>query len=380
MKLINSLQLFVFGLASVGFAHLPAASAADKAADKGEVRAEIVDTMKLIDHRRTPGVIRLEKTDGTPVEMADLNSVDGAPLQLLAIDPGLRDFQHIFPMPSEHKGEYLFTITPQTDCSYMVWADIDPAGGQHQFVPTMMSGANDCDSVSVSQKEVKSYEDGHFKIKMAMDSDSLQVGQETTLKFTVRTPKGRYVRDLIETRGSFAHMVAFYDDKKTVTYLTSDDQKHKSRNGRGGPSVSFKINPVREGQLKMFVEMNVGNVPVLAAFSAKIGGVKPDFDNILFGDLPVHNSSMPDPNPDPSLDDKSTQTNSNSAWPEVKVDVESVDDSEDSDSSGSDDTKDLFGSSQPKKAVKVYEDPESKILNKDQGKMKLPSDILSGSK
>lgn len=232
----------------------------DAAAESNAITAEIVKSRPLAEGRRTPAILRLDRQGGLPVLAEELEITHESPLHLLIVDPSLSDYHHEHPQPMNTPGEYIFTMTPRTACSYRVWADIDTKGGGQQFAVTDIPGAEDCKDRSIDRTESTVHESGNYRFLLEFDTDGLKVGQETTARLTVRDLKGRYITELEPVMGAFAHVVGIYDDYRTVAHIHPLDEAPTSLTDVAGPTLKFHITPAQEGFLKLFAQVKINGI------------------------------------------------------------------------------------------------------------------------
>ncbi|MET0263446.1 MAG: hypothetical protein ABW223_11145, partial [Rariglobus sp.] len=138
--------------------------------------------------RETQVTLALATSTGKPVGPADLLVQHTRKLHLLVVDPTLRDYQHIHPVPGERDGEWTFPFTPRLAGTYRVFADFVP-------VPTARSLYSGADlpvagDVAINMNilswdaEVEGYQ---FKLTPGAP---IHAGKIADLTFTVTRPDG----------------------------------------------------------------------------------------------------------------------------------------------------------------------------------------------
>jgi hypothetical protein len=267
MKVKLLFVLYIFIVSMVSSAGEPAAAGNDS------IEADIVKTRILQEYRRNPAIIRLEKKDsGEPVIFDELETVHTEKIHLLIIDPTLSDYHHEHPMPTNVNGEYIFAMTPKTPCGYRVWADIDTVTGEQQYLMTDIEGEEDCSGKSVNKKTNSVYEDENYRITLGFNTNGLSVGKDSMATITVRETNGRYVRELQPFMGTYAHLVGFYDDYKTIAHIHPVGENPMEEDDRGGPKLEFYIKPEKAGYLKLFAQFKINNMIVFAPFGVNVKG------------------------------------------------------------------------------------------------------------
>ena len=231
MRIVAGFLFFVFALTFF---------VTDSRAGDKDIKAEIVKTRMLVEGRRNPAVLHLEhKGSGFPVMIDELDVDYGEPIRLLMIDPMLNDYHQEFPLPMERPGDYIFTMTPHTPCTYKVWADVDTVSSGEQYVTTNIPGSEDCHHGKIRRTYTMEDKVSGYIFQLSFDDGkSLAVGKDTTVKLAVRKQNGVYFSELEPIKGAFAHVVGFYDDYKTVTILHPTDEAPTSYTDRGACRLS----------------------------------------------------------------------------------------------------------------------------------------------
>jgi len=70
--------------------------------------------------------------------------------------------------------------------------------------------------------------------------------------------------------GAFAHMVAFPEDLASVTHVHPMGEEPKTTAERGGPQLSFHVEPEKAGFQKLFLQTQIGGQEVYAAFAQNV--------------------------------------------------------------------------------------------------------------
>ncbi len=261
MKFIGSLLVFSF----VIFGFVPFGTA-----DETAINATIVKSRPLVENRKTPVILHLEHESGFPVLPDELEIKHTEKVHLLIIDPTLSNYHHEHPLPMNAPGNYVFTMTPRTDCNYRIWADLDSVNSPQQFAVTDITGAKDCSDKKIDRAINTTYEGDNYRFILDFDTGGLKVGQDTMAKLTVRDKNGRYVHELEPIMGAYAHIVGFYDDYKTIAHMHPLGEEPYANYDRGGPTLKFHLNPIQSGYLKLFAQIKVNNMVVLAPFGVEV--------------------------------------------------------------------------------------------------------------
>jgi len=251
------------------------------AAGKDAIKAEIVKSRPLVEGRRTPAILRLDREGGLPVLAEELKVVHTQPLHLLIVDPSLTDYHHEHPNPMDAPGEYIFTMTPRTSCGYRIWADFETMGSGAHYVTADIPGAKDCKGEKIDRTPSTVFENDNFRFLLEMDGPTLTVGKDTLMRMTVRDKKGRYIEELEPIMGAFAHMVGFYSDYNTIAHIHPQGEEPTSHTDRAGPTLKFHISPDREGFLKLFAQVKINGIVQTVPFGIEVKSDKVSFDDSL---------------------------------------------------------------------------------------------------
>jgi len=235
--------------------------------DALSIQAEIVKTPLLAKGRKTAVTIKLTHDDGHPVLLDDLKIAHTEPIHLLIVEPQLTDYHHEHPVKTDVSGEYVFSITPQTNCTYRIWADLLPVGGSQQYVPLDLQGAENCTAPPEQTINYEASSNG-YDFKLKLDGD-LTNGKAVLTELTI-TKDDRPVDFLEPVMGAFAHMVGFYEDYRSIAHIHPMGQEPTKDTERGGPVLRFHIKPEQAGYLKLFAQVQIDGEQVFAPFGMDV--------------------------------------------------------------------------------------------------------------
>jgi hypothetical protein len=216
----------------------------------------------------TPGresrvTLTLTTSTGKPVGPADLLVQHTRKLHLLVIDPTLRDYQHIHPLPGETTGDWTFTITPRLAGTYRVFADLMP-------VPTGRSLYTSADlpvtgEVAVNMNilswdaDVEGY---RFKLTPA---SPIHAGKGAELVFTVTRPDGAAV-PLEPVMDAYAHLVAFDAGNSGFAHLHPKEVSLTPPSDPTNPKLTFQITIPNAGVYVIWAQVKLAGREVFAPF------------------------------------------------------------------------------------------------------------------
>lgn len=242
----------------------------DHLVSPASVKAEILPIENRVAGKSIPTVIRLTGADGKPVTLDELEVAHTEKIHLLVIDQSLTDYHHLHPVAGDKPGEYRFDLAPKFGGTYHVWADLVPkATGKQEYSKTTLKvdGTPGIPNNSVNTKaEVDGY---RFDLKTENNAP-LQAGKATMVMVKVIGPDGRDFSKLEPVMGAFAHMVAFPADLASVTHVHPMGAEPKTAAERGGPDLSFHVEPDKPGYQKFFLQTQIGGKDKFAAFGLNV--------------------------------------------------------------------------------------------------------------
>jgi len=212
------------------------------------------------------------KKDGVPVEHRDLRVVHTEPIHLLIIDESLSDYHHEHPKPTEVPGEFAFTFTPKKPGSYRVFADVVPLlSNVQEYAWCDLSASTKGESLSDRSVTQSSWmEPLSFKLKWKDDPEFIRAKEPITAFLTVSDAAGQPFNKLESVMGAFAHIVGFYEDRKTVLHIHPEGAEPQSADERGGPALKFRFYAPKEGFIRLYVQVQVDGKQVFAPFGVMV--------------------------------------------------------------------------------------------------------------
>jgi hypothetical protein len=214
------------------------------------------------------------RKDVAPVLSDDLLIVHTERIHLLIVDESLSDYQHIHPAPAKVPGEYEFTITPTRPGPHRVFADIVPAASnvQEYAVCDLPGEAAHGDSLERAGLATSSaVEDLRFQIQWNTAGLALQPKQPVSASILVSTTDGRPFAQLEPLMGTYAHLVAFHEDRQTVLHIhPAGGADPQTPQDRGGPRFGFRWWAPKPGFYRLYVQVQAGGKQVFAPFALEV--------------------------------------------------------------------------------------------------------------
>ena len=223
-------------------------------AKESKLRASITEPNILKAGKDNRFILKLTDSDGKPVTLDQLQEAHTRKIHLLVVDQSLMDYHHLHPTATDSSGSYVASFTPNKDDSYKVWADVTPVGGKQQFIPVSLVGAKPCGKSCVN-KIVSAHEEANgLKATLSFES-APKAGGAVMGKITLTDVGGKPVTDLEPVMGAFAHIAGFYEDFATVAHVHPMGKEPANDQERGGPDLSFHLEPAKAGFLKLYVQV-----------------------------------------------------------------------------------------------------------------------------
>ena len=211
-------------------------------------------------------ILFIQDKDAKPIDVSQFEVVHTQPVHLLVIEPGLSDYHHEHPV-QKATGQYAFSFTPQTACSYQAWVDVQPKGSHQQYIPVDLKGAAECNELLDKTVNLEASSQG-YDFKLELEGD-LKAGEAVFANMSI-TKDGQPVDFLEPVMGAFAHMVGFYEDYETIAHIHPMGKEPTEDTERGGPSLRFHIEPERTEYLKLFAQVQIDGKQVFAPYGLEV--------------------------------------------------------------------------------------------------------------
>lgn len=216
-------------------------------------------------------LIRLARADGSPIKPDDLIETHTKKIHLLINDRSLSDYHHEHPEPTGRPGEYRFIFTPQKPGPYRIWADVVPEGtGVQEYDVADLPADTAPEPVTDRETKLANTAAG-LRFKLAFETPQPIRANQTVIGTIEVSDKGDKPFSRLEpVMGSFAHLVGFSEDGKTVLHIHPFGKEPTSAADRAGPGFAFKFYSPAPGFLRLYCQVRANGQDVFVPFNLTI--------------------------------------------------------------------------------------------------------------
>ena len=234
------------------------------------IRATVQMSAPLTQGELNQAVLKLTRTNGTPLLTQELQEVHQARIHLLVIEPSLTDYHHLHPQPGNNPGEYIFHFTPRKTGTYRIWADIRPAPmNLQEYTIADLPGLGPASSLLDRAASHQTTAHG-FTFQLTLPESKIKSGVPTLSRLRVTGPDGRPFAGLEPVMGAYAHLVAFHEDFQTVLHLHPRSAPAPGSDARGGPELEFQLYAVKPGFYRLFAQVQIDGISRFAPFGIQV--------------------------------------------------------------------------------------------------------------
>lgn len=221
-----------------------------------------------------PVVVKLTTKAGRPVTADDLELAHTQRVHLLIVDASLTDYLHEHPVETA-PGEWSFTFNPKTGGTYTVFADLLPkATGAQEYTKTTVAVAGTARPLDPSLNQTATVDGYRFDLKVPAD-EPLTAGAASRISVQVTKPDGTPATNLEPIMAAFAHGVGFTADLTGVLHVHPMGKEPEMDSERGGPGLSFHLQPAMAGFFKFYVQVQIAGRSKFAGFGLNAAAAKP---------------------------------------------------------------------------------------------------------
>lgn len=220
-----------------------------------------------------PVVVKLATKDGKPVTSADLELAHTKLVHLLIVDAGLTSYSHEHPVETA-PGEWSFTFNPKVGGNYTVFADLLPkATGRQEYAKTTVAVAGVGRPLDTSLNLTTAVDGYRFDLNIPA-SEPLTAGAASLVGVHVTKPDGTSATNLEPIMAAFAHGVGFTADLSGVLHVHPMGKEPEIDSERGGPDLSFHLQPAMAGFFKFYVQVQIDGQSKFAGFGLNAAPAK----------------------------------------------------------------------------------------------------------
>lgn len=216
--------------------------------------------------------LHLATASGKPIAERDVLVMHTQRLHLMVVDPTLRDYQHIHPVPGSHAGEWVFHHTPKLAGEYRVFVDLTPAAtGRGLYASTAfeVTGAVE----SAVQRANWTVEQDEYRFELRPHSQFL-AGQVVELAFTVSRRDGGAV-PLQPVMDAYAHLVAFDEARKGFAHLHPNEVDLSKAPDSLHPRLTFKVTIPEPGRYVIWAQTRLDGIECFVPFWFSVAEASP---------------------------------------------------------------------------------------------------------
>lgn len=208
--------------------------------------------------------LHLRTTTGKPVGPNDLLVTHTQRLHLMAVDPSLRDYQHVHPVPGLTPGEWDLRLTPQRAGLYRLFADFTPAAtGTALYALASFTVTGVPDHPPAADNAV--YEADGLSFVLT-PREAFRAGDVVNLTLAVRSTGARRPVKLDPVMGAFAHLVAFDEARTGFAHIHPLETDLNTPLDPFEPRLTFKVLIRQAGRYVIWSEVDSGGSLRFAPF------------------------------------------------------------------------------------------------------------------
>jgi hypothetical protein len=206
--------------------------------------------------------------DKGPVRPEDMEAIAGDKLHLYIMTPDYKNFYHVNPKPTGEQGEYRFSFEPENTIPTRAWA-VFKLGGQRRVVIADIDNKT-ADVQPPQMPQVIQSETPYIMFTLHFKGE-VKAGKTVhgAVYATHKATKLPY-KELEPLLGSYAHVLAFASDFKTLYPAYPMTPWNVPEGSYGGPEVQFDLTPTQAGMMKLFVEVRTRGEDLLVPFIVRV--------------------------------------------------------------------------------------------------------------
>ena len=134
---------------------------------------------------------------------------------------------------------------------------------------TDVPGGRDAEPLTDQHIRVKTNVNGR-DYELLLPDTPIKVGRPASARLRITSPGGDGFTELEPVMGSFAHIVGFSEDYKTVLHMHPKGPPVLDPVARGGPELEFQIYALRPGLVRLFAQVQIAGQQEFAPFVIRV--------------------------------------------------------------------------------------------------------------
>lgn len=201
--------------------------------------------------------LHLATASGKPIAERDVLVMHTQRLHLMVVDPTLRDYQHLHPVPGSHPGEWVFHHTPRLAGEYRIFVDFTPAAtGRGLYASTAFEVPGEVESAAPTTNWIAEQDDYRFELQPQRPFRAAQV---VDLAFMVSRKDGGVV-PLQPVMDAYAHLVAFDISRKGFAHLHPNEVDLTKSPDARSPRLTFKVTIPEPGRYVIWAQARLDGI------------------------------------------------------------------------------------------------------------------------
>ncbi len=210
----------------------------------------------------------LTTASGKPVTEDDLLVVHTQKFHLLAVDPALRDYQHLHPVATARPGEYAVEFTPAGAGEYRFFADFTPRSTGRALYAGARVAVAGADALehgkAAAIDETRTSVVEGYRFDLGLTPAVLRINEMAELSLDVRSPDGSPAR-LEEIMGAHAHVVAFDLGRTGFAHLHPLATRGAAQDSKA--ALRFELNLPDPGTYRLWAQVKIDGRELFAPFT-----------------------------------------------------------------------------------------------------------------
>jgi hypothetical protein len=206
----------------------------------------------------------LRTASGKPIGPQDLLVTHTKLLHLMVVDPSLRDYQHLHPVPGRAPGEWTVEFTPRRAGQYRMFADFTPAAtgrGLYAMAEFMVPGQADLPPAEDNWV----YEADGLRFTLTADAP-LRARAVVNLALTVESIGARRSVPLEPVMGAYAHLVAIDTARSGFAHLHPQQSDLSRSLDPFRPRLTFQVQIPDAGRYVIWSQVKIDGQERFAPF------------------------------------------------------------------------------------------------------------------